>query len=799
MVMKPKCDFDYQVLYIVILGGTDMKNMTVFYSDTCGDARNCIYPHRVDLSDPGQREKVFRHDHVLAHFSDGHRGNENFLSADTVGIDVDNEKSDEEADWVTPEDIADMLPNVQYILVPSRHHMMEKGKEGQQKGARPRFHLIFPIDRIFGRTEYESLKRQLAAVFPFADDNALDASRMFFGTPDGLCIVHEGERLITDYLEQAERETDETYSVVDLQTGIPGERVYETKKVIPLGRRNTTLHRFALQVLTRFGRSEEARKLYREEALCCEQPLSEGELGTIWRSAEKYYDKVISRASGYLSPEKYTEALVPVQAEPVWRKPVSFDTFNLPDFPVEALPAGIREYVLEISEDKQAPVDMAAVLALVMLSVCNQKKYRIEIKPGWQEPVNIFALIVASPSERKSQVIGAMQGALNEYVRHYNFEHRADYDFAKLERDKLKANADALAKEWKKGNVTKEQMKEALKELEDYIMPTQMRLFAQDATSEAICGIMAENGGRVAIVASEGDEFGSLGTRYSNDPNFAPWLMGYSEENMIIDRANGKQLSIDRASMTVGMMAQPVTLAEVMGNRKFAGRGITSRFLYSLPKSLVGKRRYETKPVSEESKSKYRQIMWSLLDVALRKEPIIITLSKEAGELMHSFYDEIEHKQADELIELGGWAGKLVGNVGRIAANLCLAEQIPGMKQIPDTLVASAKNVEDAITIGRYFIEHAQRAFSPVCDNSVLKTAKKILEIIQREQKAEFTLRALTRHFSSAGQRKEVLTPALNLLTDLDYLEIKEESYRGFGRPRAVTYLVNPCLLNPAD
>ena len=75
----------------------------------------------------------------------------------------------------------------------------------------------------------------------------------------------------------------------------------------------------------------------------------------------------------------------------------------------------------------------------------------------------------------------------------------------------------------------------------------------------------------------------------------------------------------------------------------------------------------------------------------------------------------------------------------------------------------------------------------------------KIWEIIQREQKAEFTLRALTRHFSSAGQRKEVLTPALNLLTDLDYLEIKEESYRGFGRPRAITYLVNPCLLNPAD
>ena len=772
-----------------------MKRMNVFYADTCGDARNCIYPHRVMITDPDQWEEVLRHDHVLAHFSGAHRGNEYFLGADAVGIDVDNDHSDEEGFWITPEDIAEMLPDVQYVLVPSRHHMTEKGGEGQRKSARPRFHLIFPIEGIFGRTEYESLKRQLAAVFPFADSNALDASRMFFGTPDGACFVHEGEHLITDYLEKEDQDADESYSVVELQTGIPGEKVYETKRVIPLGRRNTTLHHFALQVLTRFGRTEEAKRLFREEAACCERPLPEKELGSIWKSAGKYYEKVISKAPGYLPPEKYANALVPARTEIEWRKPVSFDTFKLPDFPVEALPDGIREYVLEVSEEKQAPIDMAAVLALVMLSVCNQKKYRIEIKPGWREPVNLFALIVASPSERKSQVIGAMQEPLDEYVRQYNWEHRADCDFARLERDKLKADADVLAKEWKKGKVTEEQVKEAYKTVEDYIMPSDMRLFAQDATSEAICGIMAENGGRVAIVASEGDEFGALGTRYSNDPNFAPWLMGYSEETMIIDRANGKQFTINRASMTVGMMAQPVTLAEVMGNRKFAGRGITARFLYSLPKSLVGKRRYITKPVSEETRSRYKQIMWSLLDVELRRKPVIITLSEEAGERMHSFYDEIEHKQEDEYIELGGWAGKLVGNVGRIAANLCLAEQISGMKQIPDTLEASVKNIEDAIAIGRYFIEHAKRAFSPVCDNSVLKTAKKILEIIQREQYDEFNLRSLSRHFSSSGQRKEVLMPALNLLTDLDYLQIKEESYSGFGRPRAVTYQVNPCLL----
>ena len=47
-----------------------MKSMSVFYADTCGDARNCFYPHRVILMNPDQWEEDLRHDHVLADVED---------------------------------------------------------------------------------------------------------------------------------------------------------------------------------------------------------------------------------------------------------------------------------------------------------------------------------------------------------------------------------------------------------------------------------------------------------------------------------------------------------------------------------------------------------------------------------------------------------------------------------------------------------------------------------------------------------------------------------------------------------
>lgn len=73
-----------------------------------------------------------------------------------------------------------------------------------------------------------------------------------------------------------------------------------------------------------------------------------------------------------------------------------------PTFPVDAFPPAIRDYVLAVAETTQTPVDMAATAALAVLALCQQGKYRIKGKDDWIEPLNLFTVIVAESSERKS-------------------------------------------------------------------------------------------------------------------------------------------------------------------------------------------------------------------------------------------------------------------------------------------------------------------------------------------------------------------------------------------------------------
>ena len=98
--------------------------------------------------------------------------------------------------------------------------------------------------------------------------------------------------------------------------------------------------------------------------------MEENELKTIWHSAQKFYKKV-QKQDGYIPPEQYNKP-------PEWETPIPFDEYELPVFPVDALPKTIGDYVTALAESTQTPVDMAASSALAVISVCMQGKYKIK-------------------------------------------------------------------------------------------------------------------------------------------------------------------------------------------------------------------------------------------------------------------------------------------------------------------------------------------------------------------------------------------------------------------------------------
>ena len=264
--------------------------MTLFHADVVGKAANCAYPHKVVVADTDALKSVIAHDHVCATYKNNYRNIANFQMSDVVPMDIDNDHSDNPADWITEDKMDELFGSIDYVLVPSRHHMLPK----DGKSARPRYHVYFPIENCTDADEYTAIKVALQKAYSFFDDNALDAARFLFGADADEVVWHEGWMLITDDLviEESPEEDEEFNDGV-----VSGP--------ITKGSRNNTLSRFAGRVLKKYGECDKAHEVFLEQAEKCDPPLEDSELNTIWFSALKFFRNKVSKDSGYIPPDQY--------------------------------------------------------------------------------------------------------------------------------------------------------------------------------------------------------------------------------------------------------------------------------------------------------------------------------------------------------------------------------------------------------------------------------------------------------------------------------------------------------------
>ena len=260
-----------------------MKEFTLFTADCTGNLSNCIYPHKIVIKDESSFKNAIKYDHVTAEYKDNYRSNSNFISADNLVLDCDNDHSDEIKDWVSSLDLAMAFPGVSYVVAYSRNHMKEKGN----KSPRPRFHVYFPIPRLRDKDEYAILKHRIVSAFPYFDTNALDSARLIFGTDNTKVEVYEGHKDVVEFLES------DDFINWDAQ-----------QEEIPEGMRNNAMSQYAGRLIKRYGNTDEAYELFLKKSEKCNPPLEETELKLIWSSAVNFWRKVSSQ-EGYIPPEAY--------------------------------------------------------------------------------------------------------------------------------------------------------------------------------------------------------------------------------------------------------------------------------------------------------------------------------------------------------------------------------------------------------------------------------------------------------------------------------------------------------------
>lgn len=209
-------------------------------------------------------------------------------------------------------------------------------------------------------------------------------------------------------------------------------------------------------------------------------------------------------------------------------------------------------------------------------------------------------------------------------------------------------------------------------------VPVQPQLICADVTPERLASLLAEQGGRMCLFSPEGDLFDMLAGRYTGGaPNFDVILKGHSGDALRVDR-RGRSEHVQHPALTIGLTVQPDVIRGLVDKPGFRGRGLIGRFLYSLPKSTVGRRRIAPEPLEYEVRQNYKKNVEALAQLETMQDydgsPVarMLYLTTDADALLKEFESELEPQLAEdgELGAMADWAGKLAGAVIRIASIL---------------------------------------------------------------------------------------------------------------------------------
>lgn len=332
---------------------------------------------------------------------------------------------------------------------------------------------------------------------------------------------------------------------------------------------------------------------------------------------------------------------------------------HLVSFPGGLPSRGVRQYTVAVSESLQVPADMVASFVFAVLSLCIQGKYSIRVKADWVETLNLYVLVVARPSERKSPTLKEVFKPVFRYVKEENERRKSEISEYEIKKrilsGKLKNIQDTLSKPTSKAKYTVQDAVDCQKELDELEEVTKLQMILDDVTPEALVKAMKANSEKMGIISAEGGIFGMMAGRYSNNTNIDIFLKSYSGEYFSSVRVGSGGITLENPLLTVCLAAQPQLIADIMDNKEFRGRGLLARFLYSIPNSMVGSRTYRSKPIDQLIRADYENLVEELLNIPdLTGFERVIRLSPEADALSEQYNQWIERQLTDELEEIGG-------------------------------------------------------------------------------------------------------------------------------------------------
>ena len=460
-----------------------------------------------------------------------------------------------------------------------------------------------------------------------------------------------------------------------------------------------------------------------------------------------------------------------------------------------------------VATETQTPADIPGTVSLTALSASAGGRVVVDVRPGWQEPVNLYAAAVAEPGTRKSAVYRALtaplyaaERVLDESLSQRRYEARVMRE--RMEELDRQARQAAV----KSGEAAElKAAAEAARELDEFPVPETLQLITGDISPEECATILAAQGGRLAIMSAEGRIYDIITGRYSGgEPCLSPFLEGHAGDVLRVNR-RGRYEVIERPALTIGVCIQPAVLTWIAAKPRLRGQGMLARFLYSVPADLVGTGRASRRRSHRQSETAMpaRCGRWCCrwLNGMSRR---ILTLTTTARKAVVEYLAAVELRLRPDgdLHGIRDWAAKLAGAVVRVAGLLHVAEHLSDGYARP----VSEETMMRAVRIGDYYAAHARRAFGVMAADPNLGLAQDAFGWLYPDggPRVPFNQRDAHRRFQEREGRAttaEEIGAALRLLEIHGYirpLPPPPASPRG-GRPASPSYEVCPTPPDIAD
>jgi hypothetical protein len=405
------------------------------------------------------------------------------------------------------------------------------------------------------------------------------------------------------------------------------------------------------------------------------------------------------------------------------------------DFPVEALPPVLAEFVAQVAAAQGCSSPFVALPAIIACFGCIGNTRCIRIKDTWTEPALGWGCVIGESGDGKSPAQRAALAPLHKVKARLACEYHKELEKYNWSREKyLKARAEKL-KEAAEAARTGEDIKEPPAAPE---RPKDVRIIVSDITIEKLALVLADNGRGVFLERPELTAWINSFTRYAGkdaaSSDLPHWLSIFDTDPILVDRKSGDcpSIHVPHAAVSIVGGMQPGIWRRVIG-QSYYDSGLAARMLLAWPPA---KKREWTDAVADGAHvAAYGQLLEDLLRISLNTDtdgpvPFAVKMTPEAYVAWKEFFNE----WGERVDAATGNQRAMLSKLERYCARLALLHHVVGhvSKREDDCNPVEVDSVKAAAVLVKWFAAEAERVYFYLSRDEATVDRKALVDFVRR-------------------------------------------------------------------